>query len=242
MIAVAIVGLFSGVFALVALGGLLFLLGLVLVAPALVRPFAAGLSALVARVYAREGTGELAQGNITRQPTRSAITASATMIGLAIVVGAGGMMWSMSGSIWDLFRQSMGSDFLLMPPSISIWKGNVGASAEPGQCHPLGSRRRNREHLALRPVGDPDQRPKGHRRDRALRSRHRPGHLPRGIGHGLSVRATRAPPMPRWIRGATSSSTGCSRRRPASPWDKASRSLLRKASWTTRSSPWPAMC
>ena len=95
MIVAAIVGLLSGNFAAVALGGLLFLLGLVLVGPALVKPIAGVLSGLVALAIARDGTGELAQGNITRQPTRSAITASATMIGLAIVVGAGGLMWSL---------------------------------------------------------------------------------------------------------------------------------------------------
>ena len=82
----------------VALGGLLFLIGLVLVGPALVKPIARVLSGLVALAIARDGTGELAQGNITRQPTRSAITASATMIGLAIVVGAGGLMWSMKAA------------------------------------------------------------------------------------------------------------------------------------------------
>ncbi len=134
MIAVALISLFSGSFALVAIGGILFLVGLVLVAPALVKPFAAVLSTAVARVFAREGIGDLAEGNITRQPSRSAITASATMIGLAIVVGAGGLMWSMTGSIWDLFRQSMGSDYLLLPPSVAIWKGNVGASQSLGNA------------------------------------------------------------------------------------------------------------
>lgn len=128
MIVTALVGLFTGIFALVALGGLLFLAGLVLVAPALVRPIANVFSLLLALIFAREGTGELAQGNITRQPSRSAITASATMIGLAIVVGAGGLMYSLSDSVVGMFRQSMSSDYLLIPPSVSLWKGDVGAS------------------------------------------------------------------------------------------------------------------
>jgi putative ABC transport system permease protein len=128
MIVVALLGLFAGNFALVALGGLLFLVGLVLVAPALVKPFANVFSLLLAVLFAREGTGELAQGNITRQPTRSAITASATMIGLAIIVGAGGMMYSVTGSIVGMFQKSMNSDYLLVPPSIAAWKGDVGAS------------------------------------------------------------------------------------------------------------------
>jgi len=110
-------------------GGFLFLIGLVLVAPALVRPIANFFGAVLALIFAREGTGELAQGNLTRQPSRSAITASATMLGLAIVVGAGGMMYSMTGTVMDLFSRSLGSDFLLLPPSVAVWKGDVGASA-----------------------------------------------------------------------------------------------------------------
>jgi putative ABC transport system permease protein len=68
---------------LVALGGLSFLMGLVLVAPVLVKPIASVFSVLVALAFAREGTGALAQGNLTPQPSRSAITASVTMVGLA---------------------------------------------------------------------------------------------------------------------------------------------------------------
>jgi putative ABC transport system permease protein len=78
---------------------------------------------------AKDGTGQLAQGNITRQPTRSAITASATMIGLAIVVGAGGLMWSLQGSMVGLFARSMGSDYMLIPPSVAVWEGDVGATS-----------------------------------------------------------------------------------------------------------------
>lgn len=128
MIVVALAGLFVGNFALVALGGFLFLIGLVLIAPALVKPIANWFGVLLALIFAREGTGELAQGNLTRQPGRAAITASATMIGLAIVVGAGGMMFSMTGMVMGLFSKTLGNDYLLIPPSIAVWKGDVGAS------------------------------------------------------------------------------------------------------------------
>jgi putative ABC transport system permease protein len=129
MIVIALVGLLTGKFALVALGGFLFLVGMVLVAPALVRPIAAMFGAMLALIFARQGTGELAQGNLTRQPSRAAITASATMIGLAIIVGAGGMMFSLVGTVMDMFNRTLGSDYLLIPPSIAVWKGDVGASA-----------------------------------------------------------------------------------------------------------------
>ena len=128
MLVVAVVGLVTGSFPLVALGGLLVLVGLVLVAPALVRPIANLFGALLAVVFAREGTGELAQGNLTRQPSRSAITASATMIGLAIVIGAGGMIFSLTDTVKNMFDKTLGSDYLLIPPSVAVWKGDVGAS------------------------------------------------------------------------------------------------------------------
>jgi len=51
------------------------------------------------------------------------------MIGLAIVVGAGGLMWSLQGSLIGLFQKTMGSDYMLVPPSVSIWEGDVGATA-----------------------------------------------------------------------------------------------------------------
>jgi putative ABC transport system permease protein len=50
------------------------------------------------------------------------------MIGLAIVVGAGGMMFSVVGLAQSMFSRSLGSDYLLLPPSVAIWKGDVGAS------------------------------------------------------------------------------------------------------------------
>lgn len=129
MIASALAGLFAGVFELVALGGLLFLVGLALIAPALVRPIAKLFGNILALIFARQGTGELAQANLSRQPSRAALTASATMIGLAIIVGAGGMMFSMVGTVMGMLDRSLGSDYLLIPPSIAVWKGDVGASA-----------------------------------------------------------------------------------------------------------------
>ncbi len=130
MIVLAVFALISGNVGLTALGGLLFLVGLVLVAPVLVRPIASVLSRLVALILARDGTGTLAQGNLTRQPTRAAVTASATMIGLAIIVGMGGMVFSLTGTFLDILRKSLGSDYLLMPPSVGVWASNVGANQD----------------------------------------------------------------------------------------------------------------
>jgi len=126
----AILALLSGNMGLVALGGLLFLFGLILIAPALLRPIAFVFGRLTALLYARQGTGDLAQGNLTRQPSRVVITASATMIGLAIVVALGGMTTSLIGMMDEVTHKSLGSDYLFMPPSVSVWNSDVGASPE----------------------------------------------------------------------------------------------------------------
>ncbi len=50
------------------------------------------------------------------------------MIGLAIVVGAGGLVWSLSDSYTRMFQSTMASDYMLVPPAVAVWKGNVGAT------------------------------------------------------------------------------------------------------------------
>ncbi|MBK9714613.1 MAG: ABC transporter permease [Kouleothrix sp.] len=130
LLGLALAGLVSGNMRLVALGGLLFLVGMVLLAPALVRPIALVFSDLIALAIAREGTGAIAQINVARQPARAAITASATMIGLAIIVAMGGLIWSVTGGFLGILQKSLGSDYLLMPPAVGVWGSNVGAKQD----------------------------------------------------------------------------------------------------------------
>jgi putative ABC transport system permease protein len=117
----------SGQAALIIPGGILFLVGLVLIAPAMVRPFASLFGKLTAWLTLRQGIGDLAQSNLTRQPSRVAVTASASMLGLAVIVAAGGLVSSLTGTMFDWMRYSFGSDYLFVPPSIGIWSSNVGA-------------------------------------------------------------------------------------------------------------------
>ena len=124
----AVAAIFSGQAILIVPGGLLFLLGLVLVAPAMVRPFANVFGRIIALVYVRQGIGGLAQNNLVRQPSRVAVTVSASMLGLAVIVAAGGLVTSMTGTIFDMLRQNLGSDYLFMPPSLGVWSSNVGAN------------------------------------------------------------------------------------------------------------------
>jgi putative ABC transport system permease protein len=130
LVLLAVLGLISGSPGLAGLGGLMFLVGMLLVAPVLVRPIAVVFGALIALALARQGTGALAQGNLTRQPGRAAITASATMIGLAIIVGVGGLIWSITGGFIGILERSLGSDYLIMPPSVGVWGSNAGAKPD----------------------------------------------------------------------------------------------------------------
>ncbi|MBU0492185.1 MAG: ABC transporter permease [Chloroflexi bacterium] len=131
LIVLATVGLLSGNLGLAALGTLLFLTGLVLIAPALIKPIANTFGRLLGLILAREG--QIAQGNLVREPGRAAITASAMMIGLAITVALFGEITSIS-AIWTEFLDtSLGADYLVMPHSLVLGGGNLGASAELAQ-------------------------------------------------------------------------------------------------------------
>ncbi|HUN22018.1 MAG TPA: ABC transporter permease [Anaerolineales bacterium] len=129
-IVVSIFVLFTGNALWIVPCGFLFLIGLVLVAPALVQPLAVWFGRLLGWLYARQGTGTLAQSNLTRQPTRVAVTASATMLGLAVLVAAGGLVSSLTSTMFDVIRKSLGSDYLFVPPSIGVWGSNLGSGAE----------------------------------------------------------------------------------------------------------------
>ena len=96
----------------------------------LIRPFALAFGRVVALFYARQGTGELAQGNLTRQPSRVAVTASTTMLALAIIVAMGGMVSSLTVTLFDLIRDNFGSDYIFVPPSIALWGSDMGTKPE----------------------------------------------------------------------------------------------------------------
>ncbi len=90
--------------ALLGLGALLMMFGFAFLAPVLVRPLARGLG----RPFAGGLTGRLARENAIRQPQRTAVTAAALMIGLALVVlvtvFAAGIRGSIDKTIDDQVR------------------------------------------------------------------------------------------------------------------------------------------
>jgi putative ABC transport system permease protein len=110
------------------LGALLFTIGLVLVAPFLIRPISRGFGAALSLIYNREGP--IARGNIARNPGRSAVTAAAMMIGLALVISIFTLVSSIFAVFLDYLDTTLGADYLLMPPSLVLGGGNLGASGD----------------------------------------------------------------------------------------------------------------
>jgi putative ABC transport system permease protein len=110
------------------LGVTLLVVALILATPFLIRPVARIFGGLIVYTALREGI--VAQGNLQRQPGRAAITASATMIALALVVALTGVMVSIRSAFYSYIDQSLGSDYLILPQSLVLASGNVGAGSD----------------------------------------------------------------------------------------------------------------
>lgn len=128
LIVIAFLTLLPGTAGLAALGILLLIAGLALVLPALIYPLARIFGRLLTIIFAREG--QIAQGNLTRQPGRAAITASTITIGLSLLVAMGSLILSMQGGLMDWVNTTLGSDYLFMPPSLVLGGGNIGANEQ----------------------------------------------------------------------------------------------------------------
>jgi len=127
-VVLAFLTLISGNVGLAALGILLFMFGLALIGPALIYPIAHVFGRLLGLIFAREG--QIAQGNLTRQPGRAAVTASAITVGLALLVAMGGLIASISGGMDGWIDKTLGSDYIFMPQSMVLGGGNIGAGPQ----------------------------------------------------------------------------------------------------------------
>ncbi len=177
MLIVAVAALVTGNTGLIGLGSVLIIGGLILVGPALVEPIARLFGALLALAFARDGTAQLAEGNLSRQPGRAAITASTTMIALTILVMAASLISSVSLSFENILRKSLSSD-LSANAAFGQHLG-PGCGRRPGSCREiardLGSSR-----------GEPYPFCHGENRRPAGRlAGHRPGRLPANQRPGL---------------------------------------------------------
>jgi putative ABC transport system permease protein len=106
-------------------GAVLFIIGLSLAAPVLVTPLSNALGAPFDLFFARES--RIARSNLQRNPGRSASTASAVMIALAIVVAMLGVFQSIFAGFMTYIDKAMGADYMFIPNNIILAQGNVAA-------------------------------------------------------------------------------------------------------------------
>ena len=124
ILGLSVLGLVSGNSGVAGVSALTFLGGLVLVAPALIEPIARAFQPLLLLTFAREGI--IAQGNVRRHPGRASITASAVMIGLAIIIATTGLFSSIEATFLGYLDRSLAADVILLPPSLGLWGSDVG--------------------------------------------------------------------------------------------------------------------
>jgi putative ABC transport system permease protein len=92
------------------LGGvLLVFVGVAMLTPAIARPAVA----VLGRVLAWSTTGELGRRNAARNPRRTAITAAALMVGIALVTGVGVLASSLQASLQGVVRQSLAAELII---------------------------------------------------------------------------------------------------------------------------------
>lgn len=125
LVVASLFGLTTGSSALVGLGAVVFLVGIALVAPAVVNPIANWASRPLELIFSREGA--IARSNLQRNPGRSAITVTAVMLGLASIVAVISMVTSIFAGFTSYLDKSLSADYLLIPQSIILGQGNVAA-------------------------------------------------------------------------------------------------------------------
>ncbi|HSK34069.1 MAG TPA: FtsX-like permease family protein [Propionicimonas sp.] len=125
LILVSLFGLATGSAMLVGLGSVVFLVGIALIAPAVVNPLADWGARPIELAFSREGA--IARSNLQRNPGRSAVTVTAVMLGLASIVAMITMVTSIFAGFTSYLDKSLSADYLLMPQSIILGQGNVAA-------------------------------------------------------------------------------------------------------------------
>lgn len=88
-------------------------LGVSLIIPALVKPLAVLFSPVLRLFFGIEG--RMAAANATRNRVRTALTASALMVGISLVVAFSALGGSVLGSISSYLDDSLGSDYVIQP-------------------------------------------------------------------------------------------------------------------------------
>jgi len=127
----SVFGLTAGSSSLVGLGAVVFLVGIALVAPAIVVPVAQAVGRPLDFLFPREGA--IARSNLQRNPGRSAVTVTAVMLGLAAIVAMITVIASIFAGFHRYLDRSMSADYMLIPQSIVLGQGNVAAGPRLAQ-------------------------------------------------------------------------------------------------------------
>lgn len=108
-------------------GAVMFLVGIMLMAPGLVIPASRLFGPFLTLLYAREG--DLARGNLARQPGRAAITGGTLMIGLATLILMAALVDGVAGMFTSISDRTFTNDIILVPQSIGIYNSVIGADS-----------------------------------------------------------------------------------------------------------------
>lgn len=125
LIVVALFCLATRMNGLIGLGSIIFLVGIALVAPAIVNPLARVFGFGADLIFQREG--DIARSNLERNPGRSAITVTAVMLGLAAIIAMLGVVTSIFAGFLGYIDKSLSADYMFIPQSIVLSQGNTAA-------------------------------------------------------------------------------------------------------------------
>jgi putative ABC transport system permease protein len=104
----------TGVLSAMGAGSLLLFIGVALVAPQIARPMASFIGGLTERLGG--SAGRLARDNAMRNPHRTATTAAALMIGIALVTFVAVLGAGMRNSFDDALHKQVSSDYVVSAP------------------------------------------------------------------------------------------------------------------------------
>jgi putative ABC transport system permease protein len=110
------VGLTGHGLGILGVGTLLAFIGIALLSPLLSKPVTRAIGSL----FARRIPGRLGRQNALRNPRRTASTAAALMIGLALVSAVGVLGASLNGSIRSVVNNALGADYVLNTQAAAI--------------------------------------------------------------------------------------------------------------------------
>ena len=131
---VLVLGLAAGKVPIVGLGATCVFLGVTMLSPVLSRPVIRVLGVPLTKLAG--AVGKLSEENALRNPRRTSATASALMIGIALVAAFSVLFSSINESVKAVFETSLSADFVISSSQQGRWPqpgGGGGDSAEQGR-------------------------------------------------------------------------------------------------------------